>query len=160
MKATMESHYGKSLWKTTMEDHYGRPLWKTTMEDHYGRPLWKTTMEDHYGRPLWKTTMEDHYGRPLWKTTMEDHYGRPLWKTTMEDHYGRHLIGRHQADAGMVMLLIVPIEEAAAERLGVLDAAEAPWKLRLVFHGFEVAFRERIVVGGVRPAVRFGDAEI
>ena len=71
-----------------------------------------------------------------------------------------HLIGRHQADAGMVMLLIVPIEEAAAERLGILDAAEAPWKLRLVFHGFEVAFRERIVVGGVRPAVRFGDAEI
>ena len=38
-----------------------------------------------------------------------------------------HLIGRHQADAGMVMLLIVPIEEAAAERLGILDAAEAPW---------------------------------
>jgi hypothetical protein len=71
-----------------------------------------------------------------------------------------HLIGRHQADAGMVMLLIVPIEEAAAERLGILDAAEAPWKLRLVFHGFEVAFRERIVVGGVRSAVRFGDAEI
>ena len=57
-----------------------------------------------------------------------------------------HLIGRHQADAGMVMLLIVPIEEAAAECLGILDAAEAPWKLRLVFHGFEVAFRERIVV--------------
>ena len=55
------------------------------------------------------------------------------------------LIGCHQADAGMVMLLIVPIEEAAAERLGILDAAEALWELGLVFHGFEVAFRERIV---------------
>jgi hypothetical protein len=32
--------------------------------------------------------------------------------------------------------------------------------LRLVFHGFEVAFREWIVIGGVRPAVGFGDAEI
>ena len=70
------------------------------------------------------------------------------------------LIWRHQADAGMVMLLIVPVEEAAAERLSILDAAEALWELRLVFHGFEVAFRERIVVGGVRAAVRFGDAEI
>jgi hypothetical protein len=71
-----------------------------------------------------------------------------------------HLVGRHQADAGMVVVLIVPIEEAAAERLGVLDTAETLRKLRLVFHGFEVAFRERIVIGGVRPAVGFGDAEI
>ena len=71
-----------------------------------------------------------------------------------------HLIGRHQADASVVMLLIVPVEEAAAERLGILDTAEALWELGLVFHGFEVAFRERIVVGRVRPAVGFGDAEI
>ena len=71
-----------------------------------------------------------------------------------------HLIGRHQTDAGMVMLLIVPIEEPAAERFGILDAAEALWELRLVFHGFEVAFRERIVVGRMRPAVGFGYAEI
>ena len=56
------------------------------------------------------------------------------------------LVGRHQADAGMVMVLIVPIEEAAAERFGVLDATEALRKLGLVFHGFEVAFRERIVI--------------
>ena len=34
-----------------------------------------------------------------------------------------HMVGRHQADAGMMMILIVPIEEAAAERLGILDAA-------------------------------------
>jgi len=71
-----------------------------------------------------------------------------------------HLIGRHQADASVVMLLIVPVEEAAAERLGILDTAEALWELGLVFHGFEVAFRERIVVGRMRPAVGFGDAEI
>ena len=66
----------------------------------------------------------------------------------------------HVVYAGVVMLLIVPIEEAAAERLGILDAAKALWKLRLVLHGFEVAFREGIVVGGVRPAVGSGDAKI
>ena len=71
-----------------------------------------------------------------------------------------HLVGRHQADAGMVMILIVPIKEATAERLGILNTTETLRKLRLVFHGFEVAFRERIVIGGVRPAVGFGDAEI
>lgn len=71
-----------------------------------------------------------------------------------------HLVGRHQAYSGMVMDLIVPVEEAAAERLGVLDAAETLRKLRLVFHGFEVALRERIIVGGVQPTVRRGDAEI
>jgi hypothetical protein len=37
-----------------------------------------------------------------------------------------HLIRRHQADASAVMLLIVPVEEAAAERLGILDTAEGP----------------------------------
>src|SRR5450756_1599114 len=47
-----------------------------------------------------------------------------------------HLVGCHQADPGMVMVLIVPIEEAATEGLGVLDAAEALRKLRLIFHGF------------------------
>jgi hypothetical protein len=61
-------------------------------------------------------------------------------------HAVMDLIGRHETNAGMVMLLVVPIEEAAAEGLGILDAAEALWKLGLVFHGFEVAFRERIIV--------------
>ena len=70
------------------------------------------------------------------------------------------LVRRHQGDAGMMMLLIVPIEEAAAERLGVLDAAEALGELRLVLHGLEVTFRERIVVRGVRTTVGPGDAEI
>ena len=56
------------------------------------------------------------------------------------------LIWGHEAEAGMMVIVIVPIEEAAAESLGVLDAAEAFGKFRLVFEGFEVAFRERIVV--------------
>ena len=70
------------------------------------------------------------------------------------------LIRRHQADAGVVMVAIVPVEEVAAEGLCVLDAAEALWELRLVFQSLEAAFGERIVVRGIGPAVRFGDAEI
>src|SRR4051812_1234843 len=70
------------------------------------------------------------------------------------------LIGRHQAETGMMVVLIVPGEEAATEVLGVLDAAEAPGELGLVFQGLEVSLRERVVVGGVGPAVRPGDAEV
>ena len=44
-----------------------------------------------------------------------------------------HLIWRHQADASMVVILIIPIEEAAAEGLRVLDAAEPLRKPRLIF---------------------------
>ena len=63
------------------------------------------------------------------------------------------LIGRHEADSGMMVILIVPVEKAPAECLGVLDTAETLGELRLVFEGLEVAFRERVVVGGVGPAV-------
>ena len=56
-----------------------------------------------------------------------------------------HLVRGHQADAGMVVVLVVPIEEVAAEGSGVLDAAEALRELRLVFQRLEVAFGERVV---------------
>ena len=55
------------------------------------------------------------------------------------------LIRRHQAETGVVMVLIVPGEEAAAELFGVLDAAEAAGEFRLVFQGLEVGLRERRV---------------
>ena len=70
------------------------------------------------------------------------------------------LVGSHEADPGMVVVLVVPGEEAAAEVLGVLNAAEARGEFGLVLEGLEVGFGERIVVGGVRPAVRLGDAEV
>jgi hypothetical protein len=44
-----------------------------------------------------------------------------------------HLVGRHQSDADVMVILVVPSEEAAAEGLGILDAAEALGELRLVF---------------------------
>ena len=56
------------------------------------------------------------------------------------------LVRHHQADARVMMIPIIPIEEGAAERLCVLDAAEPLRKLGLVFQGFEMTFRERVVV--------------
>jgi len=53
-----------------------------------------------------------------------------------------HLIRGHQADPGMVMVLIVPVEECAIENSGVLDAAEEFGKARLILQGLEVAFGE------------------
>jgi hypothetical protein len=35
-----------------------------------------------------------------------------------------HLVWSHQADPGVMMILIVPVEEATAEAFGVLNAAE------------------------------------
>ncbi len=35
-----------------------------------------------------------------------------------------HLVRGHEADPGLVVVLVIPIEEPAAEALGVLDAAE------------------------------------
>ena len=45
------------------------------------------------------------------------------------------LVRRHQTDARVVMIPIIPIEEAAAERLCVLDAAEPLRKLGLASRG-------------------------
>ena len=63
------------------------------------------------------------------------------------------LVRCHQADPGMVMLLIVPIEEPAAEAFGILDAAKALREAWLILQGFELAFGERVVVGGMRSVV-------
>lgn len=39
-------------------------------------------------------------------------------------------IARYQADAKMMMILFLPVEEGAANGFGILHAAEAPWDLR------------------------------
>jgi len=71
-----------------------------------------------------------------------------------------YLIRSHEADPGVVMLLIVPDEECATEASCVLDAAEAFGKARLILQGLEVAFGERVVVGRVRTVMRTGHTEI
>ena len=61
-----------------------------------------------------------------------------------------HLVRSHQPDPGMAMVPVVPGEEVPAEASGVLDAAEAFGKARLIFQRLEVAFGEWIVVRRVR----------
>jgi hypothetical protein len=63
------------------------------------------------------------------------------------------LIGGHQADTQMMVVLVVPVEEGSAEGLGVLDGAEPLGELGLVFQGLEAAFGEGVVVGVIGPAV-------
>ena len=57
-----------------------------------------------------------------------------------------NLVRGHEADPGVVMVLIVPCEEVAAKRLGVFDTTEPLWKSGLVLQGLEVAFGKRVVV--------------
>ena len=65
-----------------------------------------------------------------------------------------------QADAGVAMVFVIPLEKLLTEGAAVLDAAEAIRELRAVFHGAEVAFRIGVVVGNIRSAVRLGDAQV
>ena len=70
------------------------------------------------------------------------------------------LVGCHQANACVMMVLIIPGEETAAERAGIIDGVEPFGKLGLIFQRLEVGFREWVVIRGVRSAVGFDHAEI
>ena len=62
------------------------------------------------------------------------------------------LIRCHQADASVVMVLVIPGEEASAECACFVDGLEPFGEFRLIFQRLEVGFRERVVIRGVRPA--------
>jgi hypothetical protein len=57
----------------------------------------------------------------------------------------------------VMVILVVPGEEAAAEGAGILNAAETLGELWLVFQGLEMCLREGVGVGGMQPAMRLGD---
>ena len=61
--------------------------------------------------------------------------------------------GSEQADAGMMVFLVVPVKIVAGVVAGIFDGAKAIRVLGSVLHGFELAFRVRVVVGDVGPAV-------
>lgn len=65
-----------------------------------------------------------------------------------------------QSDSRMMVCVIVPSEERAAETAGVLDRTEALRKLRPVLHSAKLRFRERVVIRNIGSRMRFGDAEI
>jgi hypothetical protein len=67
-----------------------------------------------------------------------------------EDLFGAaevHVGGGQQADPGVVVLHVVPVEEALAEGAGILDAAEPVREGGVVLEGLELALRVRVVVG-------------
>ena len=65
-----------------------------------------------------------------------------------------------QLQPGMMMLVVIPGEEVLTETAGILDGAETVRVVRPVFHGFEVRFRERVVVGNMRTAMSLDDTEV
>jgi len=67
--------------------------------------------------------------------------------------------GGQQAKAPVMMLVVLPVDELAAELQTLFDAGETVGEVRLIFHRLELALRKRVVVGDVRPAVRLGDPQ-
>ena len=65
-----------------------------------------------------------------------------------------------QLQAGVMVLMVVPGKQLLAETPRILDGAEAVRIVRPVLHGFEMSFREKIVVGDMGAAVGFDDAEV
>ena len=62
-----------------------------------------------------------------------------------------------QGDAAVVVFVVVPVEEDVAMGAGVFQRAEAIRELGPVLQGLELAFRERVVIGDIGPAVRLGE---
>ena len=66
----------------------------------------------------------------------------------------------HERNAGMAMLVVVPVKERLAERSCVLDGAKPFRELGTIFQGLELCFRVRVVIAQIGPAVGFGDPEV
>ena len=66
----------------------------------------------------------------------------------------------HQTKTRVVVLVVVPLKEGLAEAAGIFDGTEAIREAWAVFQGAELAFRIRIVIGDMRTAVGFDDAQI
>jgi len=60
----------------------------------------------------------------------------------------------------MLVLTVVPREEAAAKAPGILSRAEPFGKVRAIFERLKLRFRIRVVIGRMGPRVSFGDAQI
>ena len=71
-----------------------------------------------------------------------------------------HRRRRHVTDAGVVMPVVVPDEEATQVSTRVLYAVEARGEVRPVLERLELRLRERIIVGNPRPRERRRHPEI
>ena len=66
----------------------------------------------------------------------------------------------HQAEAGVVVLVVVPVEELLSPDSSVEQAAEAFGESRMVLHGLELGFGEGVVVGRTRPGQAWPYAQV
>src|ERR1700680_3937391 len=62
--------------------------------------------------------------------------------------------GREEAEPAVTALVVVPAKKVLPERAAILDRSESFRKLGTVLERLELRFRERIVVGHLRAAVR------
>ena len=62
--------------------------------------------------------------------------------------------GGHQADPGVAVGVVVPVEELAAERAGLLDVLEAVGELGPVLQRLELRLAVGVVGRGVGPGMR------
>ena len=62
------------------------------------------------------------------------------------------LVGRHQADACVMVVLVIPGCEPSAKGASLVDGLEPFGELWLILQGLEVGFRERVVIRSMRPA--------
>lgn len=58
-----------------------------------------------------------------------------------------------QADAGVVMVRVIPGEEALAEAPAVLDATKAVGEVGAVLERLELRLGKRVIIARIRPAV-------
>ena len=68
--------------------------------------------------------------------------------------------GGHQADAGVAVIVVVPVEELAAERSGVLDRVEPGGEPGPVLQRLELRFGVRVVGRGVGRVCVLVHAEV
>ncbi len=73
-----------------------------------------------------------------------------------DDGFGLPIVdggGGHKPDAGVVVLVVVVVNEVVEPSAGVFDAGETVfWVGVVVFDGFELGFGIGVVVGGSRSA--------
>ncbi len=65
-----------------------------------------------------------------------------------------------EADAGVLVVMVVPVHEATDESPGVVHGCEAFGEFRTVFQGLEQGLAVRVVVGHPWSGVGPGDLQI
>ena len=71
-----------------------------------------------------------------------------------------HIVRREQPEPDVMMRVVVPGEEVAAEAAPVFERTETAREAGPVLEGLELRLGEWVVVRDVRPRVALGDAEV